>query len=158
MPSPVLVRFGPFELDCVSGELRNSGKRVTLQDQPTQVLCQLVSNPGQVVTREELRRAVWAEDTFVEFDSALNVAINKVRQALHDSATTPRFIETVPKRVYRFLADVHRVEPTVPRLGSMGPFVEETSAPRAGRSWRLPWPVWGAALAVAARRRHHVGR
>ena len=103
------VRFGNFELDLASGELRGNGRKVALQDQPAQILCHLVSNRGEVVTREELRRAIWTEDTFVDFDAALNVAINKVRQALNDSASTPRFIETIPKRGYRFLADVHSV-------------------------------------------------
>jgi DNA-binding winged helix-turn-helix (wHTH) protein/TolB-like protein len=111
MSAQRVVRFGIFELDLASGELRSNGRRVALQGQPAQILCQLVSNPGQVVTREELRRAVWAEDTFIELDTALNVAINKLRQALGDSASTPRFIETIPRRGYRFLADVHSVEP-----------------------------------------------
>src|SRR5688572_13708126 len=72
------IRFGTFELDPSSGELRRNGRRVPLQGQPAQVLCQLASNPGQVVTREDLRRAIWTDDTFVEFDTALNVAVNKV--------------------------------------------------------------------------------
>jgi DNA-binding winged helix-turn-helix (wHTH) protein/TolB-like protein len=105
------VRFGTFELDPSSGELRNRGQRVPLQDQPAQVLSLLVSRPGEVVTRDELRRALWSDDTFVEVDTALNVAVNKIRQALRDSASSPRFVETVPKRGYRFLADVHVVEP-----------------------------------------------
>lgn len=108
------IRFGTFELDPSSGELRRNGRRVPLQGQPAQVLCQLVSNPGQVVTRDDLRRAIWTDDTFVEFDTALNVAVNKVRLALQDSASTPRFIETVPRRGYRFLADVHPLEPAAP--------------------------------------------
>jgi TolB-like protein/DNA-binding winged helix-turn-helix (wHTH) protein len=116
---PQVVRFGTFELDHASGELRSQGKRVALQSQPAQVLALLVRHPGQVVTREELRRAVWSEDTFVGFDTALNVAVNKIRLALRDSASTPRFIETVPKRGYRFLAEVYPVEagppPTSPR-------------------------------------------
>lgn len=142
MTAPGLVRFGTFELDYGSTELRNNGKRVALQGQPGQVLCQLVSHPGQVVTREELRRAVWAEDTFVEFDTALNVAINKIRQALHDSATTPRFIETVPRQGYRFLADVHRVE-------LMAPLAEgaATRPPRA--SPRVRWLTWSVVLVLA---------
>ena len=92
------VRFGTFELDPSSGELRNRGQRVPLQDQPAQVLSLLVSRPGEVVTRDELRRALWSDDTFVEVDTALNVAVNKIRQALRDSASSPRFVETIPKR------------------------------------------------------------
>src|SRR5688572_5083231 len=106
------IRFGTFELDPGSGELRRNGRRVPLQGQPAQVLCQLVNHPGQVVTRDDLRRAIWTDDTNVEFDTALNVAVNKVRLALQDSAATPRFIETVPRRGYRFLADVHPLEPS----------------------------------------------
>jgi len=135
-----LVRFGTFELDHSTGELRNQGKRVALQGQPAQILSLLVQNPGRVVTREELRRAVWAEDTFVEFDTALNVAVQKIRQALRDSATTPRFIETVPKRGYRFLADVHPVE------------TPEGAAAPGGRAptLRRRWTLWGAAAILLA--------
>ena len=111
MAAQEVVRFGTFELDPSSGELRRQGQRVALQSQPAQVLALLVRSPGQIVTREELRRAVWAADTFVDFDTALNVAVNKIRQALRDSAATPRFIETVPKHGYRFLAEVFPVEP-----------------------------------------------
>lgn len=107
-----VVRFGTFEFDRATGELWSKGRRVPLQDQPAQLLSLLVSRPGTVVTREELRKALWSEDTFVEFDTALNVAVNKIRQALRDSASTPRFAETVPKRGYRFLADVHRAGTT----------------------------------------------
>ncbi len=137
-----VVRFGSFELDYVSAELRNNGKRVALQGHPAQVLCQLVSNFGQVVTREELRRAVWAEDTFVAFDTALNVAINKIREAFHDSATTPRFIETIPRRGYRFLADVHRVE-------FMAPLAEPTSRRPPQASLRARWLTWSVVLVLA---------
>ena len=112
MSTQRVVRFGKFEFDFASGELRSNGRRVPLQTQPGQVLSQLLSNARQVVTREELRRAIWADDTFVDFDTALNVAINKVRQALSDSASSPRFVETIPRRGYRFLADVHAVQPS----------------------------------------------
>lgn len=104
------VRFGGFEFDFASGELRNNRRKIPLQSQPAQVLSQLLTNPGQVVTRDDLRRTVWTDETFVDFEAAVNVAINKVRTALGDSATAPRFIETIPKRGYRFLADVHDVE------------------------------------------------
>ena len=134
------IRFGTFELDPGSGELRRNGRRVPLQGQPAQVLCQLARNPGQVVTRDDLRRAIWTDDTFVEFDTALNVAINKVRQALQDSAATPRFIETVPRRGYRFLADVHLLEPAV---------ASADAAPVVRRSWRES-PFLRPALAAAA--------
>jgi DNA-binding winged helix-turn-helix (wHTH) protein len=104
-----VVRFGTFELDRSLRELRRAGQRVPLQDQPARVLSLLVGCPGDVVTRDELRRTLWSDDTFVEFDTALNVAVNKIRRALGDSATSPRFVETVPRRGYRFLAEVHAV-------------------------------------------------
>jgi DNA-binding winged helix-turn-helix (wHTH) protein/tetratricopeptide (TPR) repeat protein len=101
-----LVRFGTFELDVDAVVLRRHGRRVPLQEQPARILVVLVSRPGQLVTRDELRQLVWSDDTFVEFDASLNAAITKIRRALGDSASAPRFIETVPKRGYRFLADV----------------------------------------------------
>jgi DNA-binding winged helix-turn-helix (wHTH) protein/TolB-like protein len=105
-----VVQFGTFELDSRSGELRRNGRRVALQGQPAQVLCHLVSHPGELVSRDDLRRAIWADGTFVDFDAALNVAVKKIRQALRDSASAPRFIETVPRRGYRFLAEVRGIE------------------------------------------------
>ena len=109
MSGPRCVRFGTFEFDFSTCELRSNGRRVPLQSQPAHVLALLLSNAGQIVTREELRAAIWNDDTFVEFDTALNVAVNKIRQSLRDSASAPRFVETIPKRGYRFLADVHPV-------------------------------------------------
>jgi DNA-binding winged helix-turn-helix (wHTH) protein/tetratricopeptide (TPR) repeat protein len=105
------VRFGTFEFDLDAGVLHRDGRRVPLQEQPAIILSVLVSRPGELVTREELRHLVWKDDTFVEFDASLNAAITKIRRALRDSATAPRFIETVPKRGYRFLADVQGLQP-----------------------------------------------
>ena len=105
-----LVRFGAFELDLDEGVLSRHGRRVPLQEQPARILAVLLSRPGEVVTREELRHLVWTDDTFVEFDASLNAAITKIRRALRDSASAPRFIETVPKRGYRFLADVQGLQ------------------------------------------------
>ena len=90
-----ILRFGTFEVDVRAGELRKQGKRIKLQEQPFQVLTVLVQRPGEVVTREELRKQIWPEDTFVDFDNSLNTAINKLREALGDSADNPRFIETL---------------------------------------------------------------
>jgi TolB-like protein/Tfp pilus assembly protein PilF len=101
--SPRSVCFETFELDLRVGELRKQGVRVELQEQPFQILAMLLERPGQVVTREELRGRLWPSDTFVDFDHSLNKAINKLREALGDSADTPRFIETLAKRGYRFL-------------------------------------------------------
>jgi len=105
-----LVRFGTFELDPGSGELKRNGRRVSLQDQPARALCLLVSRPGELVTRDELRQALWPADTFLEFETALNIVITKVRHALGDDAGSPRFIETIPKRGYRFIGDVHHAD------------------------------------------------
>jgi TolB-like protein/DNA-binding winged helix-turn-helix (wHTH) protein/Flp pilus assembly protein TadD len=99
-------RFGVFEMDLRAGELRKHGLRIRLQEQPFQVLAILLEHPGEVVTREELQRKLWPADTFVDFDHGLNKAINKIREALGDSAESPRFVETVARRGYRFLADV----------------------------------------------------
>jgi DNA-binding winged helix-turn-helix (wHTH) protein len=106
-----LVRFGTFELDLDAGVLHRDGRRVPLQEQPALILRVLVSRPGELVTREELRHLVWTDDTYVEFDASLNAAVTKIRRALRDSASAPRFIETVPKRGYRFLADVQVLQP-----------------------------------------------
>ena len=99
-------RFGSYELDPVAGELRKAGVRVQLSGQPLDVLALLVRRPGQVVTREELKETLWPDETFVDFDNGVNSAIRRIRRALDDSATDPRFIETLPKRGYRFVADV----------------------------------------------------
>jgi cholera toxin transcriptional activator len=110
MPSPQsnsrIARFGVFELDLNAGELRKSGVKLRLQGQPFQVLALLLERAGEVVTREELQQKLWPADTFVDFDHSLNTAINKVREALGDSASSPRFVETLARRGYRFIAPV----------------------------------------------------
>ncbi|MBV9574406.1 MAG: winged helix-turn-helix domain-containing protein [Acidobacteriales bacterium] len=107
---PMLIRFGVFEMDCASRELRKSGARVRVQDQSFQVLLALVQHPGMVVSREDLRKQLWPEDTFVDFDHGLSTIVNKLREALGDSASNPRFIETLAKRGYRFIATVEKHE------------------------------------------------
>jgi len=107
------LRFGVFELDLRAGELRKRDLRVRLQEQPFQLLAMLLEHPGEVVTREELQKKLWPADTFVDFDHGLNKAISKIREALSDSAESPRFVETVARRGYRFLAEVKVVD-TVP--------------------------------------------
>ena len=107
-PSRVL-EFGVFEVDLRAGELRKSGTRIKLQGQPFQILTMLLEKPGEVVTREELREKLWAADTFVDFDDGLNTAIKKLRDTVGDSADSPRFIETLPKRGYRFIYPVNGV-------------------------------------------------
>src|SRR5436189_4919257 len=106
-----LVGFGPFEIDVRAGELRKQGRRIRLQDQPLQVLAELLAHPGEMVTRDELRQKLWPADTFVDFDHGLNNAVNRLREALGDSAESPRFIETLPKKGYRFIGKVTGYEP-----------------------------------------------
>ena len=113
-----ITRFGVFELDLSTGELRKSGVRLRLQGQPIQVLTLLLERAGEVVTREELRQKLWASDTFVDFDHSLNTAINKVREALGDSAASPRFVETLARRGYRFIAPVQAPAENPPANGA----------------------------------------
>jgi len=101
-----LIRFGAFEVDAQSGELRHDGKKVKIQEQPFQVLILLVERPGEVLTREELARRLWSEQTNVDFERGLNKAITRLREALRDSAENPRYVETLPRRGYRFIAHV----------------------------------------------------
>src|SRR5215467_8509524 len=105
--SHTLIRFGVFELDTESGELRKQGIKVRLQEQPFQILQILLERPGRVVTREKLQSCVWPSDTFVDFDTGLYNAIKRLREALGDSAESPRFIETLSRRGYRFIAPVN---------------------------------------------------
>jgi Tol biopolymer transport system component/DNA-binding winged helix-turn-helix (wHTH) protein len=105
-PAGSILRFGVFEVNVRAGELRKHGIKIKLQDQPFHVLACLLERVGQVVTREELRKRIWPDDTFVDFDHGLNKAINKIRDALGDSSDSPRFVETLPRRGYRFIAPV----------------------------------------------------
>src|SRR5262244_512062 len=124
MPDPLasadVARFGTFRVDFRAGELLKNGRKIRLQDQPLQVLAMLLESPGEVVTREELRQKLWPGDTFVDFDHGLNNAINRLQEGLSDSADTPRFIETLPRRGYRFVAEVHRAAESPPVEGAPG--------------------------------------
>lgn len=108
-----IVRFGQFHADLETGELYKRGVRVRLQGQPFQVFAILLEHPGELVTREVLRQRVWPEDTFVDFDHALNTSITKIRSALGDDADNPRFVETLARRGYRFIAPVDKPTPAV---------------------------------------------
>src|SRR5580704_14860611 len=125
-----IVQFGTFEADLRSGELRKQGKRIKIQELPFHVLTVLLRHPGEVVTREELRNQNWPPDTFVDFDNSLNTAINKLRDALGDSADSPRFIETLPRRGYRFIAPVTGADGT-----TRGTVAGVNAA--APRSWKI---------------------
>jgi TolB-like protein/DNA-binding winged helix-turn-helix (wHTH) protein/Flp pilus assembly protein TadD len=160
---PIRVRFGVFELDLRTGELQKRGLRVRLQEQPFQVLAMLLEKPRELVTREELRQRLWTADTFVDFDHGLNKAINKIRGALGDSAASPRFIETVARRGYRFIGDVASVETipaaveTIPAAtgdlltpADPGPIlVAEKTAPSHWHG-RLAWTISGVVLALVS--------
>jgi Tol biopolymer transport system component/DNA-binding winged helix-turn-helix (wHTH) protein len=116
-----MMQFGIFEVDQRAGELRRNGARVKLQEQPFQVLTLLLERPGEVVTREELQTRLWPADTFVDFDHSLNAAVRRLRDALGDSAENPRFVETVARRGYRFLAPVRGGSPAVDAEVSLAP-------------------------------------
>ena len=105
------IRFGVFEVDLQSGELRKQGIRVRLQDQPFQILVLMLDKPGEVVTRDEIRHRLWPDGTFVDFEHSLNAAIKRLRAALGDSAENPRFVETLHRRGYRFIAPVNGIVP-----------------------------------------------
>src|SRR5688572_27310181 len=109
-PKSRRVRFESFELDLDTCELRKNGRRVRLQDQPGRLLTLLAGRPGELVTRTEIQKTLWEEGRFVEFDHAVNTAIKKVREALEDDPETPRIIETLPRKGYRFIAPLEWVE------------------------------------------------
>jgi len=128
-----VLQFGAFEVDLRAGELRKSGARIKLQEQPFQILIMLLERPGDVLTREELRQKLWPADTFVDFDNGLNTAIKKLRDTLGDSADSPRFIETLPRRGYRFIYPVNGA-----------------GAPAEGQALPMPWwrQPWATGLLV----------
>src|SRR6201998_4949103 len=110
---PPVVRFGIYEVSLQSGELRKAGVKIRVQQQPLKLLEILLERPGEVFTREELRGRIWPKESFGDFDQAVNVAIAKLRSALGDSAENPQYIETLPKRGYRFIAEVTVVDTDV---------------------------------------------
>ena len=135
--SSSIVRFGTFELELQTGELRHAGQRVKIQEQPFQVLATLLEHPGKMVTREELRSKLWPEDTFVDFDRRLNAAIKRLRDALGESADAPVFIETLARRGYRFIAPVNCSSPSV-GIGCLALIIIAS----------LVWAVWWPSIAT----------
>ena len=127
-PTRKVFRFGVYEADSQTGELRKSGVRLRLQDQPFQVLLLLMERQGELVSREELRQLLWPADTFVDFDRSLNTIVNKIREVLGDSASNPRFIETLARRGYRFLQPVEVVQGHTEPAVSKSPEVASTPA------------------------------
>ncbi len=152
---PRAVRFGPFEADLATGELRRDGERVPLQDKPFQMLALLLGRPGGLVTREELRTQLWPADTFVDFEHGLNTAVKKLRQALDDSADTPRFVETLPRRGYRFVGTLVE-EPAVAAPVAADPPAPTAAPPEPAPApvpVRRSWPLhaaWAGAVVLAA--------
>lgn len=141
-----IFRFGLFELEGSTGELRKEGiARPSVQGQPLEILLRLLSQPGEVVTREELRAQLWPADTFVDYDHSLNAAVNKLRDALNDSAENPRFIQTIPRRGYRFIASVQVADGAAAPVAESKPAARPapestarvTSAPDEKRSYAL---------------------
>ncbi len=122
-------KFANFVVDSRAGELYGRGKKIKLQHQPMQVLLVLLENPGQIVTREELRQKIWPADTFVDFEHSLNTAIKKLRLALGDRATNSRFVETLPRRGYRFVANVEVADET--------PVIRTPASPMEGKVFTL---------------------
>ncbi len=145
--SPREVRLGEFELDLRTAELRNNGYRFILQGQPFQVMTILLERPGELVTREELKKRLWSSDTFVDFDHSLNKAVNRLREALHDPAEKPRYVETIPRRGYRLIAPVRwmgappaQAQLPVREAGIVqGPSVPEDPTEQKFATRRLRW-------------------
>jgi Tol biopolymer transport system component/DNA-binding winged helix-turn-helix (wHTH) protein len=146
-----VVRFGDFTLDLRSGELLQNGGRLLLSEQPFRILALMVRQPGTLITRDDLRRVLWPEDTFVDFEHSLNAAIKRLREALGDSATTPRFIETLPRRGYRFIGELD-AEPITAAQGETATLPTAKLEPTADakrRTDRLPrWWIVGASVAA----------
>src|SRR5437016_14292617 len=145
-----IARFGIFEVDLQARELRKAGLKIRLHYQPFQVLIALIERPGEVVTREELRKRIWPGGTFVDFDSGLNTAVNRLREALGDSAENPRFVETLSRRGYRFLAPVEdRANKEAAGIEENSPgAVERAEQPALARRSRWRWQLLPWALVV----------
>lgn len=155
MPDPSsprrIVRFGRFEVDLESGELRKAGRRIPVQDQPFRILEQLLARPGQLVTRDELRQRLWPENTFVDFERGLNAAVKRLRDTLGDSADSPIFVETLARRGYRFIAPIDDAPVSEPvRLGTApSPDVERAPAGSRSAAWTFIAVAGSICVAVA---------
>jgi cholera toxin transcriptional activator len=129
----MLYRFGVFEADSTTGELRRQGLRIKLHSQPLQILFMLLERPGELLTREEICRELWPDGTFVDYEHGVNSAVNRIREALGDKANNPRFVETLARRGYRFVAPVERIalQEDGSKTGPMAEVSEEPATPRA---------------------------
>jgi len=146
---PAQVRFGMFEADLGAGELRRNGVKVRLQDLPFRALTLLLSRPGEVITREEFRQALWPSDIFVDFEQGISSAVMRLRDALRDSADNPIFIETIERRGYRWIGPIQRQEP-VPEESQENVSMEEQTTTAKPPSRRLPWRMMVYGLPVLA--------
>jgi TolB-like protein/DNA-binding winged helix-turn-helix (wHTH) protein len=149
---PRRIQFGAFELEPEAGELRKHGIKIKLQEQPLQILQQLLEHPGEVVTREELQKRIWPADTFVDFDHGLYSAVQRLRDALGDTAETPRYVETLPRRGYRFIALVNhgnRGEAEAKRASVEAPASAVPGRPAPRRSLQMPMLVAAGVILVA---------
>ena len=156
---PAKIRFDSFELDVASGELRKSGGRLKLQPQPFRVLLLLIERGGQVVTREEIQHCLWKDSTFVDFEHGINFSINQIRGALSDSAERPRYVETLPRRGYRFIGTLEQPspplpdnppEPESPPKQEIAQEIRPEAKPMAAKMPRRRWPVIAALTILAA--------
>ena len=147
---PRIRRFGPFELDLDAGELRRDGRRIKVQPQPFRLLVLLTNRPGMLITREEIRSELWPEGTFVDFDQSVNFAVRQIRDALGDAADRPLYVETIPRRGYRFIAPVEAGAPAE-STPVVVPLQGETTV-------RLQKALWSniADLRIAEERRRRV--
>src|ERR1017187_7090273 len=144
------IRFGPFELDPQAGELFKLGQKLNLRGQPIEVLSILLERPGELVTREDFCQRLWPQDTFVDFEHSLNTAIKKLRQALDDDPDAPRYIETLPKKGYRFIAQVEPVTNGVDPLAepANGPPLPPSGSDNAGKYARRKSRLWKLAAII----------
>src|ERR1700719_295123 len=142
---PRIIRFGSFEVDKLTGELRKKGSLVKLQEQPLQILLVLLQRSGDIVTREELRQQLWPQDTFVDFDHSLNAAVKRLREALGESADNPVFIETLARRGYRF---------SVPIEDTKNAAEISAASKRHGKVQARRWGVLGISVVAAAAGSH----
>ncbi len=138
-----VLKFDGYEVHLAAGELRKNGVRVRLEIQPFQVLAMLLKRPGEVVTREEIQQALWADDTFVDFDNGLNTAVRKIRRALDDTPTDPNYVETLPKRGYRFVGSVSgfaQPRPRAPYFTTRTPWIGVAASLTLALAYLL-WPL-----------------
>src|SRR6266849_2681506 len=152
---PRLFVVGPFVFDEASGELHKHGVRMRLQGQPLQILAALIRQPGQVVSRDQFQQQLWTGSTFVDFDHGLNAAMNRLRQALGDSADQPRYIETLSGRGYRFVAAVQNTTQKPVLVMASTPVAPEAepaapAQPAVVHTRRKAWPVWVIAVGIIA--------